>query len=261
MPRIRVHDIELYYEDVGQGPALLLIHGLGSSTRDWEKQIVDLSRHFRVIMFDVRGHGRSDKPPGPYSVPLFATDTAELLKSLGIGSAHVVGISMGGMIAFQLAVSAPDLVQSLVIVNSGPELIVRTVRERIQVLQRQLIVQLLGMRRMGEVLGRRLFPKPEQTDLRTMFAERWAENDPRAYRDALQALIGWSVADQLSDINCPTLVIAADTDYTPVSLKEAFVAKMPHAKLAVIRDARHAVPVERPEQFNEVLSEFLLQHT
>jgi 3-oxoadipate enol-lactonase len=107
MPRIRVHDIELYYEDVGQGPVLLLIHGLGSSIRDWEKQIVDLSQHFRVIMFDVRGHGRSDKPPGPYSIPLFATDTAELLKSLGIGSAHVVGISMGGMITLPFFLYLP----------------------------------------------------------------------------------------------------------------------------------------------------------
>src|SRR5262249_18413014 len=158
------------------------------------------SKHFRVITFDVRGHGRSEKPLGPYSIPLFANDTMELLRLLGIRSAHVVGISMGGMIAFQLAVSAPDLVQSLVVVNSGPELIVRTLRERIQVLQRKLVVRLLGMRKMGEVLSERLFSKPEQADLRKMFAERWAENDPRPYREALQALIGWSVTDQLSNI-------------------------------------------------------------
>ena len=257
MPKIRVKDIELYYEDTGSGPPLLLIHGLGSSTRDWEKQVPFFSKRFRVLTFDVRGHGRSDKPPGPYSVPLFAADTAELLAALNLGPAHVVGISMGAMIAFQLAVSAPQLVRSLVIVNSGPELVVRTLGERLQILQRQLIVRALGMRKMGEVLSRRLFPRPEHADLRAEFVERWAGNDPRAYRDAMQALLGWSVVDRLGDIRCATLVIAADGDYTPLALKEACVASMPDAELALIRDARHAVPVERPEQFNEVLSAFL----
>ena len=259
MPRIRIDDTELHYEDTGQGPLLLLIHGLGSSTRDWEKQVPYLSQRFRVITFDVRGHGRSDKPPGPYSIPLFAADTAELLKVLENGPAHVVGISMGGMIAFQLAVSAPELVKSLVIVNAGPEMIVRTLREQIQVFQRHLIVRILGMHKMGEVLSQRLFPQPEHAELRKAFVERWAKNDPRAYRHAMKAIVGWSVVDQLRYIRCATLVITSDEDYTPVSLKEAYVARMPNAELSVIRDARHAVPVERPEQFNQVLLAFLLK--
>ena len=90
-----------------------------------------------------------------------------------------------------------------------------------------------------------------------MFVERWAENDKRAYIDSMRAIVGWSVADHLGTIRCPTLVIAADEDYTPVSLKEAYVAKMPQAELVVIADSRHATPVERPEQFNEALMAFL----
>lgn len=127
------------------------------------------------------------------------------------------------------------------------------------ILQRFLIVRLLGMRKMGEVLSQRLFPRPDQAPLRQMFVERWAENDPRAYREAMQALVGWSVADRLGDIRCPTLVIASDQDYTPVSAKEAYVARMPNARLVVIPDAHHAVTVERPEEFNQVLMDFLAQ--
>ncbi len=257
MPKLHVHDIDLYYETAGQGPPILFIHGLGSSSRDWEPQIAIFSKTHRTVTFDVRGHGQSDKPPGPYSVPLFAADTAALIQALDIAPAHVVGISMGGMIAFQLAVSAPELVKSLVIVNSGPELVLRTWKERLNGLQRLLVVRLLGMRKMGQVLGKRLFPKPEQEELRRMFVERWAENDQRAYYDAMRGLVGWSVADRLGDIQHPTLVIAADEDYTPVSLKRDYVARMPRAELVVIEDSRHATPVERPEQFNQALMAFL----
>jgi len=257
MSKLHVRDIDLYYEIAGQGQPILFIHGLGSSSRDWEPQVAFFAKHYQVVTFDVRGHGQSDKPPGPYSIPLFATDTAELIKSLGIAPAHIIGISMGGMIAFQLAVSAPDLVRSLVIVNSGPEFILRTFKERIGGLQRLLIVRLLGMRKMGQVLSKRLFPKPEHEELRRVFVERWAENDRRAYSDAMRAIVGWSVSDCLGDIRSPTLVITADEDYAPVSLKEAYVAKMPQAELVVIADSRHATPAERPEQFNEALMAFL----
>jgi 3-oxoadipate enol-lactonase len=257
MPKLQVEDAALYYEVSGQGEPLLLIHGLGSSARDWELQVPVFSERYRVVTFDVRGHGQSDKPPGPYSVPLFARDAAALIQALDIAPAHVVGISMGGMIAFQLAVAAPHLVRSLVIVNSGPELVVRTLGHRLSVWQRHLIVLLLGMRRMGEVLGRRLFPRPEQEPLRHMFVERWAENDPRAWRTAMQGLVNWSVMDRLGGIRCPVLVIAADQDYTPVSAKEAYVARMPAAELEVIEDSRHATPVDKPERFNEAVLAFL----
>jgi pimeloyl-ACP methyl ester carboxylesterase len=257
MPKLHVRDIGLCYEVNGQGQPVVFIHGLGSSARDWELQVPVFSKQYQVVTFDIRGHGKSDKPRGPYSIPLFAADTAELIKELGFTPAHVVGISLGGMIALQLAVSAPDLVRSLTVVNAGPEFIVRTAKERLQVLQRQLIVRLLGMRKMGEVLSKRLFPKPDQEELRRLFVEHWAENDPRAYRDAMRAIVGWSVTDHLSEIQCPTLVIAADQDYTPVALKEGYAARMPRAELVVIGDSRHATPVEQPEQFNEALMAFL----
>jgi pimeloyl-ACP methyl ester carboxylesterase len=257
MPRLRVGDIELYYEITGKGQPILLIHGLGSGARDWGMQAPFLSQNFQVVTFDVRGHGQSDKPPGPYSIPLFAADTIELIRSLELAPVHIVGISMGGMIAFQVALEAPEMVKSLVIVNSGPEFVLRSPRDIIRGLQRLLIVRLFGMRRMGEALSKSLFPKEEQGELRRLFVERWAENDRQAYINSMRAIVGWSVADRLGEIDCPSLIIAADQDYTPVSLKETYVARMPQAELVVIADSRHATPVEHPEQFNKVLMEFL----
>lgn len=258
MPTMRVRDVDLYYEVTGEGQPLLFIHGLGSSGRDWELQMAAFSDRYHVITFDLRGHGRSNKPPGPYTVPMFAADTTELMKALGIAPAHVVGLSLGGAVAFQLAVDVPEVVRSLVVVNFGPELVLRTFKERLALWQRHAIVRLIGMRKMGEILSKHLFPKPEHEEIRLVFVGRWAENDKRAYLDALRSVVGWSVVERLGTIQCPTLLIAADQDYTPVSVKEACVAQIPHAELVVIPDSRHATPMEQPEKFNAALMEFLL---
>src|SRR5438105_12464497 len=128
MPKARVNGIELHYESAGEGPPLLFLHGLGSSGQDWRRQVRAFTDRFRVITYDVRGHGASDKPPGPYSVPLFAQDAAALLRELETGPAHLCGLSMGGMIAFQLAVDFPELVQTMTIVNSGPSMVLETAK-------------------------------------------------------------------------------------------------------------------------------------
>jgi pimeloyl-ACP methyl ester carboxylesterase len=260
MPKIQSNGINLYYEIHGEGQPLLFIHGLGSSARDWEFQVDEFSKSYRVITFDLRGHGQSDKPAGPYTMSMFAADTVGLLKALGIDSPHVVGLSLGGGVAFQMAVDASIPIKSLTIVNSTPELLVRTFKDRLMVWQRIAIVKLLGMKKMGEVLSKRLFIKPEQEDIRKVFVQRWAENDQRAYLNSMRALVGWSVTARIGSIRCPTLILAADQDYSPVSIKEAYAAKIPGARLVVIPDSRHAMPVERPQEFNLALREFLEKH-
>jgi len=257
---LRVNHINLYYEVNGSGQPLLFIHGLGSSTRDWELQVAEFSKSFKVITFDLRGHGQSDKPPGPYSMAMFASDTVGLLKALGVESANVVGLSLGGGVAFQLAIDAPALVKKLVIVNSAPALIVRTFKDRLNVWQRFAIVKWLGMRKMGEVLSQRLFPKPEHAAWRATFVERWAENDSRAYQDAMRAMIGWSVMDKLGSIQCPTLILTADQDYIPVAVKEEYTKLIPGARWVVIPDTHHALPVEEPQKFNAAVMEFLQEN-
>ena len=164
---------------------------------------------------------------------------------------------MGGMVAFQLALDAPQLVRSLTIINSGPELVLRTFQERMAFFQRRLIIRCLGMERMAQLLAKILLPEPQQQSLQKKLVERWRKNDKKAYLASLDAIIGWSVAQRISSIQCPTLVIAADMDYTPVAFKEAYIAKMADEKLAVIRNSRHLSPVDQPDQVNDALLEFL----
>ncbi len=260
MPTLHVNDVNLYYEVTGKGQPLVFIHGLGSSTQDWGFQTAEFSKHYQVITFDLRGFGKSDKPKTPYSMKLFAADTAGLLKGLGVSAAHVVGLSLGGSVAFQLAVDAPELVKTLTIVNSGPALVLRSFKDRIAVYSRFLIVRLLGMRKMGEMIFKKLLPNPQDTEMRERVIARFAQNDQAAYLNTMRAYIGWSVLDRIGGIGCPTLVIASDQDYTPVALKEMYVKLMPNARLVVLEDSRHAVPAEHPQKFNAVLAEFLAKH-
>lgn len=259
MPLTRIRDLDVYYEIHGpaHGNTVLCIHGLGSSTEDWAPQIPALARRHTVVTYDVRGHGRSGKPRGRYSIPQFAEDAAALIEHLGVAPVNVLGISMGGMIAFQLAVDFPHLVRSLTIVNSGPEMVLRTWKQRVTIYQRFVIVRLMGMRKMGQILATVLLPNAEHAAERATFIQRWARNEPGPYLRALRALIGWSVADRLSTIACPTLIVSADQDYTPVAYKELYAARIAGARVAVVPDSRHMLPVERPDEFNRVVLDFL----
>jgi len=257
MPKLQLNKIELHYEISGIGQSLLFIHGLGSSSRDWEQQVGYFSKDYRVITFDVRGHGLSDKPPGPYSIQLFSNDTLDLISSLDLSPVHIVGISMGGMIAFQLAVNSPESLKSMTIVNSAPEMATHSLKDRLQIFQRLIVFRLFSMRKIGQVIAGKLFPNADQQELRSMMIERWAQNDKRAYMDSFKALLGWTVMEHIKNIQLPTLVIAADQDYTPMSLKESYVSKMPNAQLKVIKNSRHATPIDQPEEFNTALASFL----
>jgi 3-oxoadipate enol-lactonase len=256
--RVHVDDVELYCEIVGHGEPLLFIHGLGSCNADWGPQIECFRQDYRVITFDLRGHGRSSRPYDGYSIERFAQDAIVLLDALETGPAHVVGISLGGMVAFQLAVDAPRLVKSLTIVNSGPVVPAQTLRQRMPLYVRLLYIRTLGLRRMAKMIAKRLFPEPGQAALRSSFIDRLAGNDKRCYVASLRAIFaGWGVADRLSDIRCPVLFIAADQDYTPVELKQAYVDRLPTARMVVIPDSRHALPMEKPPEFNRALADFL----
>lgn len=257
MPTIQLEQVSLYFEEHGAGPPLLLLHGLGSSGQDWELVLPQLAARHRVIVPDVRGHGRSDKPPGPYGIPLFAQDIAALCDRLGIRAAHVVGLSMGGMLAFELAVHRPDLVLSMVIINSGPDMVPRTLRFRAALATRILLLRLFGPAGLARVVAGKLFPKPEHADLRRQIEQRLGQNDKDVYLRATRGLIGWTVLDRVSEIACPVLVLASDRDYTPVSAKEAYVARLPNARLEVLKDSGHAAPAENPDQVLAAIERFL----
>ncbi len=255
--RVRAGDIELHCERYGSGEPVLLLHGLGSSTLDWEPQIAALSQQYQVVAVDFRGHGQSDKPAGPYSIPGFAADIANLISQLGLGPMHVVGISMGGMVAFQLAVDAPEQVRSLVIINSGPEFPSHTLKAKLVIQSRLLMLKFMGMRRLGTAIAKRLFPAPEHESLRHLFVDRFSSNDPRAYENSVRAIARFSVAERLGQIRCPVLIVSSDRDYTPVSAKEAYLPQLASAKLIVIRNAGHACTLDQPDQVNTSLLDFL----
>ena len=257
MPVVNLESIALYYEEYGAGEALLFLHGLGTDGRSWEYQRDLFAEQYRVILIDVRGHGRSAKPPGPYSVPQFAQDIFALLEHLKIDAFHLVGLSMGGMIGFQMAVEQPERLRSITIVNSGPELIAQNWKERWQILQRRLVLNFTSMEKIGEFIGERLFPEPHLAEYKALFVQQMRENDPKAYKAATNALIGWSVRAQLGRVQCPVLVISGDMDYTPVANKEAYVREMPTARLQVIANSRHGTPIDQPEAFNTAVLQFL----
>ncbi len=134
MPRQRVGDIEIYYEVHGAGPrTLVMIRGLGSNLLSWYEQIDELSRHYKCVVFDNRGAGRTDKPDAPYSIKQMADDTAGLMDALGIGRAALLGISMGGMIAQEFALHHQQKLSCLIlgcthfggsgVVQSPPEIV------------------------------------------------------------------------------------------------------------------------------------------
>lgn len=247
----------LHYEEYGKGDPLVLLHGLGSSCQDWELQVPELARQYRVILMDIRGHGRSDKPRDGYTMATFSEDLLALLEHLQTGPVHFIGLSMGGMVGFQFAVDHPGWLRSLCIVNSAPEVKRRTRQDWIWWAKRWSMARLLSVETVGKGLAQRLFPKPQQADLRRKMAERWARNDKRAYLASFDAIVDWGVAERINQIRCPTLVISADQDYTPIQLKERYVALIPQARLAVIEDSRHATPLDQPQVFNQTVLQFL----
>jgi len=257
MPESQLDDIKLYYEIEGTGEPVLFLHGLGSSSAAWEFQKEAFAPQYRLIMPDIRGHGRSDKPPGPYSMALFAADVVDLMDALEAPAAHIVGLSLGGMIGFQMAVDYQERLLSLTAVNSGPEVVPRTLKEKWAIWQRRLLVNLFSMERIAETIGTRLFPEPEQAELRRMAIEGFAANDKAAYKATTGAILGWSVRQRLGEIRCPVLLIASDMDYTPVAAKEVYLTEIPDARLVVIENCRHAAPLDQPEAFNAAVGDFL----
>jgi pimeloyl-ACP methyl ester carboxylesterase len=161
----------------GQGAPVLLLHGLGSSLLDWQPQIEHLTQHCEVVAVDVRGHGQSEPLRAPVSMAELAGDIADFIRALQIAPCILVGISMGGMLTFQLLAEHPELVRAAVVINSAPSFPVDSWKVRAQIWLRLGLVRLLGLPTLAKVLAGKLFPKPEQQALRELIAERIASND------------------------------------------------------------------------------------
>jgi pimeloyl-ACP methyl ester carboxylesterase len=255
--RLVVTGGELAWTAEGSGSSVLLVHGLGSSQQDWGAQVAALRVEHHVVRYDQRGHGASAHAGAPFTMVDLARDAAALIRSLRLGPCHVVGLSLGGMVAFQLALAEPRLVRSLVIVNSGPEVVPRTARERFSLLVRRVLSVALPQRWLGAILARRLFPEPGQEGLRREFILRFARNHKPSYLRAVSAILGWSVTERIGTLAMPTLVVSGDRDYTSVERKLEYVRRMPRATLQVVVNSGHATPIDQPAAFNGIVSAFL----
>ncbi|MGJ5641339.1 alpha/beta fold hydrolase [Formosa sp. S-31] len=258
MPFLTVNNINQSYEVTGEGNALLLLHGLGSTKQDWDLQVPVLSKDFKVVTVDLRGHGDTSKPEEGYGVEYMTEDIRQLLEQLNIDKVSLVGFSMGGAVAFQFASDFPEWVDKLVIVNSGPDFnAMGEIGEQL-VAERTKSLNEYGMGPLAEQIATNMFPEKGQESMREAFETRCKKNDLNAYYQSFVTLMQWGLGDNIRKITAKTLVIASDMDYTPVAFKEAYVNKLQDAKLVVIENSRHGVVMDQAEVFNNELYKFLM---
>ncbi|HYV56441.1 MAG TPA: alpha/beta hydrolase [Candidatus Nitrosopolaris sp.] len=270
----KVGALDLYYDEQGSGDPLLLVMGLAADSAAWMFQVPDFARHYRTIVFDNRGVGRSAKPPGPYTIHEMADDTAGLLDVLGIARAHVVGVSMGGMIAQELALRHPDRVRGLVLACTYPEPDAEVERQReFSVAQFGGTVAADGEMRIDlTALDPMLF---FQHLLPRVFNQAFIDQDlpklMQLFSGALQygfsmeailgqvaAVMGHRATERLHQIKARTLVITGDADLLiPPANSRVLAEHIPNAKLVTIPGGSHGFNFETPERFNREVLDFL----
>ncbi|HZO81138.1 MAG TPA: alpha/beta fold hydrolase [Candidatus Binataceae bacterium] len=267
MPTVRVRDINLYYESHGGGAPLLMIMGLGSSALSWEPALIaDLARGFRTIVCDNRGTGRSDKPREEYSIPAMADDAAALLDALGIARAHVFGVSMGGMIAQELALNHPARVQTLTLgcTTAGGRNAVPAPPESMKI----LMAPRAGLSDADII--RRAWPLGytegyirSHRDVLEAAITRVLQHPtpPYAYKLQLDSTFKFKTYDRLPQITAPTLVITGAEDVLiPARNSEIIAERIPGAQVHIIPGAGHQFFHEKREEFVAALTEFLRAH-
>jgi 3-oxoadipate enol-lactonase len=238
---------------------VFLLHGLGASSESWTLQIpVLVAEGYSILAPDARGFGQSSYPGGNTSISEMSADFAALLDHLQTGPVYVVGISMGGTHALQLAISHPELVRKLVLVNTFSRLRPSRLNEWVYFAFRFILIHTLGLNVQARAVAQRIFPRPEQQIYRQAFLEQILQADPSGYRAAMRALARFNADPYLADVHCPTLIItsADDTTVNP-RIQRKLAQDIPGARQILIPQAGHAVIVDQAEKFNEILLAFL----
>lgn len=251
----------LYFHDPNPSghPGVLLLHGLGADGTSWTLQFPALGEAgFRPIAPDVPGFGQSPYDGRGWSIRRVAAQVADLLEELGTGPVHVVGLSMGGVIAQQFSLNFPDLTLKLVLASTFSALRPESLSGWLYFLRRFLLVNTLGLPTQAKVAAQHVFPGLGYAPLREMLVTSISHADPRAYRKAMVSLGLFDSRMQLGKFKMPTLVItgADDTTVTPARQK-LLAAGIPGAQHVIIAAAGHAVSVDQAEKFNRSLLDFL----
>jgi pimeloyl-ACP methyl ester carboxylesterase len=262
MPILHVNDIDLYYETVGAGDPLVLIMGLRRNAEWWYRQVPALSRHFQVITFDNRGAGRSDKPVMDYSIRMFAEDTAGLMAALGIERAHVLGVSMGGYIAQELAINHPALVRRLVLGCTGPGgrravLMSPELHERFTDNEGLTPTQILRKNMDIFFSDGFVVRHPELIEEFLEISLRHPQ-PPDAFVRQFEACLAHDTVDRLGAVKVPTLILTGDDDPL-VPHQNSLILKelLPAAELHLFPGLRHCFFIEAAAEFNRQVLDFL----
>jgi len=259
MPKATINNISLDYSIQGTGSAILLLHGLGSTKKDWDAQIPVFSQNYKTVAVDLRGHGNSTIPSSKdkYGVSFMSEDVKHLLDVLEIQKATLIGFSMGGAVAFEFAATYPDSLDKLIIVNSGPDFNDMGQLGEDLLNNRTAFLKEKGIKELAKTIALNMFPEEHQVTMRKEFEERCAQNDQDAYYQSFVTLMNWGLGDRLLDIEHKTLVVGSDMDYTPVAFKENYTKRMKNAELAVISNSRHGLIIDQSEDFNRIVLNFL----
>jgi pimeloyl-ACP methyl ester carboxylesterase len=255
-----VNGTRLNVIDEGEGHALLLLHGMGGSWREWKHQLDRLSDRYRCLVIEHRGHGRSERTTGRYSIDMFADDAAAVCRALDVTHAHVAGLAMGGMVGLGLALRHRWLVDSLVVANTaarlepsfrqGLDAIARFVRE-----QGFADTPVTG----GTTAGVAWSPTTVRRRPEVIRDHRRdaLSTDPDVYARAALAVAQFDVAERLADIRVPTLVLWGDHDVlVPRSYSEVLRDGIAEAEMMVVPDAGHLCTIEQPEVVARTMAAF-----
>lgn len=247
--------LSLHYQLYGQGKSVLLIHGLGCSGADWVLQIPKLEAQFQLIVPDLPGCGLSPPLKSGYSIAGAASVLWALLDDLAVSSTNIVGFSMGGAIALEMALQRPTRVSHLALINSLASYHGNW-HKWLYARMSAAVIRLLGMRHAASIFANRLFPEPRQRSIRDRAAAEIATIPARDYLGMSDALERWVATKQLSQIEGQILLIAGEHDHTPISEKLALAAQL-HASVVVIRGSRHGTPFDASVATNACLISLL----
>jgi len=263
MPLVDRGDTTIYWEARGSGEPLLLVMGLGVTLEGWNRIGPVLAEHYRTILLDNRGSGRSGTPPGPYPIETMADDAVAVLDAAGVRRAHVFGISMGGMIAQELVLRHPDRVASLILgcTACGGRDAVPAAREVVAALgARQSMTREQAMWAMAPYIYDASTPREriEEDFARRLSAPVAAEG----YFAQLAGIRAWTgTLSRLPSVTVPALVIHGDSDRLVPAENGRIVARaIPHAQLVMIPNASHIFTTDRFEAARDAVLSFLKEH-
>lgn len=243
--------------EAGAG-TLVLSHSLATSLRMWEPQVSCFSRRYRVLRYDIRGHGGSEVPEGPYTVRMLADDVHALLRELNIDKVHFVGLSMGGMIAQLFAATYPHMVSGLVLCGTTSRVAPEAGPmwdERIELARKE------GMEPHVESTVARWFTPPfipAHPDTVDRVREMIRATNPSGYAACGEAVKTFDAGDRLASISAPTLIVVGQEDPgVPVEAARALQERIQGARLVMLPNASHLSNIEQPDAFNRTVMDFL----